>query len=82
MALNQHTRITVPLSRDEFEALRDNAVRDYRNPRDQARFILRKALGLECGEVKLTSAGKNSSVGLVLADTDATADPAHIQVLT
>lgn len=44
MALNQHTRITVPLSRDEFEALRDNAIKEYRHPRDHARFLLRQVL--------------------------------------
>lgn len=39
--MNEHTRITVPLSRDEFEALRNSAFRDYRHPREQARYLLR-----------------------------------------
>ncbi len=41
---DRYTRITVPLSKEEFEALRDSAQLDYRHPREQARFILRGAL--------------------------------------
>jgi len=37
-------RITVPLSREEFVALRQSASDELRNPRDQARHILRLAL--------------------------------------
>lgn len=40
------TRISVDLSRDEFEALRDSASQDYRDIRAQARWLLRKQLGL------------------------------------
>jgi hypothetical protein len=40
------TRITVPLSSAELHALIDAAQRDYRHPRDQARAMLRDALGL------------------------------------
>ena len=40
------TRITVPLSREELNALRDAADREYRHPRDQARYLVRQALGL------------------------------------
>lgn len=39
-------RITVPLSRDEFIALRELASVQLRNPREQARYLLRDALGL------------------------------------
>ena len=42
--MNYHTRITVPLSRQEFEALYQAAIIDYRHPREQARFILRSVL--------------------------------------
>lgn len=38
--------IYVPLSLSEFEALRRCAQEDTRPPRDQARFLLRQALGL------------------------------------
>lgn len=41
------TRITVPLGEDEFFALRENAGREYRHPREQARYLLRLALGLD-----------------------------------
>jgi len=41
-----YTRITVPLSREELNALRDAADREYRHPRDQARYLVRQALGL------------------------------------
>ncbi len=39
-------RITVPLSRDEFIALRELASVQLRLPRDQARYLLRLGLGL------------------------------------
>lgn len=37
-------RIYVPLTQDEFEALRQQAQRDTRLTRDQARHIIRQAL--------------------------------------
>lgn len=42
----RYTRITVPLSYNEFVALSQSAQCDLRHPRDQARHILRQALGL------------------------------------
>jgi len=44
--MTYHTKIYVPLGRDEWMALRDMAEGEYRNPRDQARALLRQALGL------------------------------------
>ena len=44
--MTYHTKIYVPLGRDEWVALRDMAEGEYRNPRDQARVLLRQALGL------------------------------------
>ena len=44
--MSEYTRITVPLSQAEFVALRDKAEREYRHPRDHARYLLREALGL------------------------------------
>lgn len=41
-----YSRITVPLSREELNALREAADRDFRHPRDQARYLVRQALGL------------------------------------
>jgi hypothetical protein len=41
---DQYTRITVPLSREEFSALQASAQQEYRHPRDQARFLLRSIL--------------------------------------
>lgn len=41
---DRYTRITVPLSLEEFEALRESAQQDYRHPREQARFLLRHLL--------------------------------------
>lgn len=38
------SRITVSLSRAELEALIRDAQRDFRHPRDQARYLLRRAL--------------------------------------
>lgn len=47
--MNEFRRITVPLGRDEWEKLRILAAQDYRHPREQARYILRGALGLNSG---------------------------------
>lgn len=49
-------RITVPLSSDEFIALRESATDSYRHPRDQARFLLRVALGLAATDQQATQA--------------------------
>ena len=43
--MNEYRRIYIPLSREEFIALSESARCDYRHPRDQARFIIRAALG-------------------------------------
>lgn len=42
--MNQHIRITVPLSPDEFEKLKDVAMAERRHPREQAAYMLRKIL--------------------------------------
>ncbi len=44
------TRIFVPIGVEELDALRQAARQDLRNPRDQARHLLRVALGLTNGE--------------------------------
>lgn len=44
METNQYTRITVPLSKQEWEALRDASQQEYRHPREQARYLLRRVL--------------------------------------
>lgn len=41
-----YTRITVPMSKEEFFALQRIASKEYRHPRDHARYLLRMALGL------------------------------------
>lgn len=41
------TRINIPLSADELQSLLEVAKREFRHPRDQARWLLRQALGLE-----------------------------------
>lgn len=38
------TRITVPLSHEEAQAIIKMAETQYRHPREQARFLLREAL--------------------------------------
>ena len=40
------TRVSVPLSLEEFVALRDTATRECRHPQEQARYMLRRALGV------------------------------------
>jgi len=44
--MTEVTRITVILMPEEAAALSMTAQRDYRRPRDQARYLLRMALGL------------------------------------
>lgn len=41
------TRISIPVSVDERDALLVNAVKNLRHPREQARYLLRCALGLD-----------------------------------
>lgn len=55
--MSEYRRITVPLGRDEWQRLTTAADQEYRHPRDQARFILRQALGLA---EKLPNAGKHN----------------------
>lgn len=42
--MNHRQSINIPLSADEVTALVSAAQREYRHPRDQARYILRQAL--------------------------------------
>lgn len=44
---NRHTQITVILDLSEMAALRSSANSALRRPRDQARHIIRQALGLD-----------------------------------
>ena len=44
--MNEYRRIHVPLSKEEFVTLQGAASNDLRHPRDQARYLLRAALGL------------------------------------
>jgi len=47
--------LTVPLGKDEFHALRAASDREYRHPRDQARHLLRCALGLDSSQKDINS---------------------------
>lgn len=44
MTLVPQTKISIPLTHDEFIALSSAATRELRTPRDQARFLLRQIL--------------------------------------
>ena len=46
----QPTQITITLDARESRVLREQAFRELRKPKDQARFLLRQALGLNEGE--------------------------------
>ncbi len=61
------TRITVPLSSAELHALIDAAQREYRHPRDQARALLRDALGLAVA----TTQPKNHNRAVAAYQSDA-----------
>jgi hypothetical protein len=45
-------RVTVPLTEDECNALRTMANAELRDPREQARYLLRAALGLSGNDVQ------------------------------
>lgn len=42
--MNRRQSINIPLAAEELTALVSAAQREYRHPRDQARYILRQAL--------------------------------------
>jgi len=46
VAQDKFTRVSVPLSLEEFVALRDTANKECRHPQEQARYMLRAALGV------------------------------------
>jgi hypothetical protein len=48
----QMTRINIPVTNEELEALQSFAQRDLRHPRDQARYLLRAGLGLTGNDVQ------------------------------
>lgn len=65
--MNEYRRIYVPLSQEEFFALSASAQYELRHPRDQARAILRHALGLKNN----ASAPTNSKSAVTLTETGA-----------
>lgn len=44
--MSAQTRISVPMTQDELTRLLEVSRRELRHPRDQARYMLRSALGL------------------------------------
>jgi hypothetical protein len=64
------TGLNVPLAPNELESVRNSAERNLRHPRDEARFLIRQALGL--APSKLTEE-MNSSTGGVSPDAGAAA---------
>lgn len=46
------TGLNVPMSIEELEQLRTIANNNLRHPREQARYLLRQALGLTCEDVQ------------------------------
>jgi hypothetical protein len=58
----QMTRINIPVTNEELEALQIFAQRDLRHPRDQARYLLRAALGLTGdAQIAMPQNAKNSA---------------------
>lgn len=66
--MERFTRIQVPLGRDEYAALLQAAISDYRHPRDQARAILRAALLGDAGQVIDVAEEKHNGAVRLLAD--------------
>lgn len=69
--MRDYTRITVALSKDEFTALRETAAKEYRHPREQARWLLRQVLGIAEHPVTETQNG----IGRARQDTVTNAVP-------
>lgn len=71
------TRISIPVSQEEVEALITLAQRELRHPRDQARLMLRMGLGLSVGgEPPNSSKTKNDGAVDLLADDNGAASTA------
>ena len=71
------TRITVPLSQPERAALFASAQNAFRDPRAQARYLLRLVL-LGAEESPPAAPTNSNRAGDVLADTSAAADVSTI----
>lgn len=67
METTSMTRVSIPMSICERDALRALANAQLRDPREQARYMLRQALGLTCEEVQPQQMESHTSN--VLADT-------------
>jgi hypothetical protein len=67
----QMTRINIPVTNEELEALQSFAQRDLRHPRDQARYLLRAAMGMNGDDVQSRTNAKRASK--ILADPSAIA---------
>lgn len=70
--MERYTRISIPLGKDEYAALLEAAMSEYRHPRDQARAILRKVLIGNEVEEKHNGTGSTlqSETGAVAAVAD------------
>ena len=53
--------VIVPLSEKEWHTLRNIAQSEYRNPKQQAKVLLRDALGLLPVQVQVTPSNDNNS---------------------
>ena len=62
--MRNYTRITVDLSQDEFTALRDAALKEYRHPREQARWLLRQLLVQGNGNAQSQPSTTNAEMAL------------------
>jgi hypothetical protein len=69
--MNTFTRITVPLLKDDFFALRDAAAKEYRDPRQHAAWLLRLALGTATEQPMQISDQTQNGAGNDLAVTSA-----------
>ncbi|RIK26716.1 MAG: hypothetical protein DCC55_39825 [Chloroflexi bacterium] len=67
--MERFTRITVPLSKQEWEALRNQAQHEYRHPREQARYLIRCALLGDTVPTKDNTGAKVSQASAGVAET-------------
>ena len=55
------TRISVPVTVEERERIREMARQELRTPRDHARYLLRQALGLADGQPPVPMADRGAT---------------------
>jgi hypothetical protein len=60
--MSEYVRMTIAVPKDAYNRLRESAQREMRQPRQQAHWLLYKALGVEPDANQSTNANRASEV--------------------